>query len=182
MKSTLKTGLFSAMTALGTVALLTSANAAGFGELDTNTDGQLDLAELQVSFGENAQSTLDAYDTDADSMISVEEAEAMAAQSAVATGEAGEAAAATEAAAPAEEATIAPGTEAEANAAKAESSAATAVTEGAEAGVAAAEGAAADATATIDDAIRNNTDDATATTIDDAIRNNTGDTIEPEAN
>ena len=79
MKLTIKAGLLSSLACLGTVAMLSSASAAGFSELDANADGQLDLAELEASFGANGQSTLEAYDTDADGMISVAEAEAMAA-------------------------------------------------------------------------------------------------------
>ena len=88
MKLTIKAGLLSSLACLGTVAMLSSASAAGFSELDANADGQLDLAELEASFGANGQSTLEAYDTDADGMISVAEAEAMAAGAAT-TAEAG---------------------------------------------------------------------------------------------
>lgn len=88
MKLTIKAGLLSSLACLGTVAMLSSASAAGFSELDANADGQLDLAELEASFGANGQSTLEAYDTDADGMISVAEAEAMAAGAATAETEA----------------------------------------------------------------------------------------------
>lgn len=79
MKLKIKAGLLSSFACLGTVAMLSSASAAGFSELDANADGQLDLAELEASFGANGQSTLEAYDSDGDGMISVAEAEAMAA-------------------------------------------------------------------------------------------------------
>src|SRR5690606_36441492 len=64
VKLKIKAGLLSSIACLGTVAMLSSASAAGFSELDANADGQLDLAELEASFGANAQSTLEAYDSD----------------------------------------------------------------------------------------------------------------------
>ncbi|WP_170167099.1 EF-hand domain-containing protein [Paracoccus methylarcula] len=88
MKSMIKAGVISALTGLGAVAMLAPAYAAGFAELDANADGQLDMTELQTAFDTHAEATLEAYDTDGDSMISVEEAEAMAAGSAAASAEA----------------------------------------------------------------------------------------------
>lgn len=87
MKPMIKAGMISALTGLGAVAMLAPAYAAGFAELDANSDGQLDMTELQAAFDVHAEATLEAYDTDGDSMISVEEAEAMAAGSAAASAE-----------------------------------------------------------------------------------------------
>ncbi|SIS64091.1 EF hand [Paracoccus saliphilus] len=87
MKPMIKAGMISALTGLGAVAMLAPAYAAGFAELDANSDGQLDMTELQAAFDVHAEATLEAYDTDGDGMISVEEAEAMAAGSAAASAE-----------------------------------------------------------------------------------------------
>ncbi|RMC32434.1 hypothetical protein C9E81_18810 [Paracoccus alkanivorans] len=100
----IKAGIISALTGLGALAVLTPAYAAGFAELDANADGQLDAAELEASFGVHAEATLEAYDSDGDQMISVAEAEAMAASSAAASAE-GAATAADSAATAAETAT-----------------------------------------------------------------------------
>lgn len=78
MKSTIKAGMVSALTGVGALVMLSPAYGAGFVELDTNSDGQLDLAELQAAFDVHAETTLEAYDVDGDGMISVEEAQAVA--------------------------------------------------------------------------------------------------------
>lgn len=82
MKPTIKAGLVTAFTGLSAMAMLSPAYAAGFAELDANSDGQLDMTELQAAFDVHAEATLEAYDSDGDGMVSVAEAEAMAAGSA----------------------------------------------------------------------------------------------------